>query len=197
VFPNYPASNSNSSQRLSSATKSLHCTLSQSHIATDGHSASLGVEPRLRLMTGYLLLSDSYGLVFMGRPLLRGDGSVFCYVLLALASVVFLGSESLGTGDHLLLSQIWDFPVPIDYSSYKFKARIAQKKRFSYSCIQCCVHSHRRRLLRKRRFPASPLAYVRNLLLSNGRCLHSHYLAIGLYAKILFMKVKLSLCLTN
>jgi hypothetical protein len=31
-------------------------------------------------------------------------------ILLALASVVFLGSESLGTCDHILLSHIWDFP---------------------------------------------------------------------------------------
>jgi hypothetical protein len=31
-------------------------------------------------------------------------------MLLALASAVFLGSESLGTRDHILLSQIWDFP---------------------------------------------------------------------------------------
>jgi hypothetical protein len=31
-------------------------------------------------------------------------------MLLALASVVFLGSESLSTGDYILLSQIWDFP---------------------------------------------------------------------------------------
>jgi hypothetical protein len=31
-------------------------------------------------------------------------------MLLVLASVVFLGSESLGTRDHILLSQIWDFP---------------------------------------------------------------------------------------
>jgi hypothetical protein len=32
------------------------------------------------------------------------------YMLQALASVVFLGSESLGTRDHILLFQIWDFP---------------------------------------------------------------------------------------
>jgi hypothetical protein len=31
-------------------------------------------------------------------------------MLLALASAIFLGSESLGTRDHILLSQIWDFP---------------------------------------------------------------------------------------
>jgi hypothetical protein len=34
-------------------------------------SASLGVEPHLGLMTRYLLLFDSYGLVFVGRPLWR------------------------------------------------------------------------------------------------------------------------------
>jgi hypothetical protein len=32
-------------------------------------SVSLGVEPHLGLMTRYLLLFDSYGLVFVGRPL--------------------------------------------------------------------------------------------------------------------------------
>jgi hypothetical protein len=37
-------------------------------------------------------------------------GRVFLlYMLLTLASVVFLGSESLGTRDHILLSQICDF----------------------------------------------------------------------------------------
>jgi hypothetical protein len=61
-------------------------------------------------MTRYLLLCDSYGLVLVGRPLWREVGSVFLYVLLALASAVFLGSKSLETRDHILLSQIWDFP---------------------------------------------------------------------------------------
>jgi hypothetical protein len=35
---------------------------------------------------------------------------LFLYMLLDLASVVFLGSEFLGARDHILLSQIWDFP---------------------------------------------------------------------------------------
>jgi hypothetical protein len=47
-------------------------------------------------MTRYLLLSDSYGLVFVGRPLWR----------VAIARVVFLGSESLWTRDHILLSDL-------------------------------------------------------------------------------------------
>jgi hypothetical protein len=46
----------------------------------------------------------------VGRPLWREVGSCLLYVLQALASAVFLGSESLGTGGHILLSQIWDFP---------------------------------------------------------------------------------------
>jgi hypothetical protein len=33
------------------------------------------------------------------------------YMLLALASAVLLGSEALWSRDHILLSQIWDFPV--------------------------------------------------------------------------------------
>jgi hypothetical protein len=36
---------------------------------TISQSVSLGVEPHLGFMTRYLLLFDSYGLVFVGRPL--------------------------------------------------------------------------------------------------------------------------------
>jgi hypothetical protein len=42
---------------------------------------------------------------------------LFLYMLLALARKVFLGSESLGTRDHTLLSQIWDFPFLASYNS--------------------------------------------------------------------------------
>jgi hypothetical protein len=45
----------------------VECTKSsqsQNHIATDGQSIS-----KMGLMTNYLLLFDSYGLVFVGRPL--------------------------------------------------------------------------------------------------------------------------------
>jgi hypothetical protein len=35
---------------------------------TVGQSVSFGVEPHLGLMTRYLLLFDSYGLVFCGAP---------------------------------------------------------------------------------------------------------------------------------
>jgi hypothetical protein len=78
----------------------LHCThtftelsQSQSHIATDGQS--------MGLMTRCLLLFDSYGLVFCGAPSLMRGRVCHLYMLLALASTVL---------DHILLSQIWDFP---------------------------------------------------------------------------------------
>jgi hypothetical protein len=70
---------------------------------TVSQSSGLGV----KLMARYLLLFGTYGLVFVGRPLWR---VYLLYMLLALASAVFLGSESLGIRDHILLSQIWDFP---------------------------------------------------------------------------------------
>jgi hypothetical protein len=56
-----------------------------------------------------LLLFDSYGLVFVGLSLTRVRVCLL-YILLTLDSVVFLGSESIGTRDHILLSQGWDFP---------------------------------------------------------------------------------------
>jgi hypothetical protein len=57
-------------------------------------------------MTRYLLLFDSYGLVYCGAPSLTRGRVCHLYMLLALASAVFLGSESLGTRGHILLSEI-------------------------------------------------------------------------------------------
>jgi hypothetical protein len=62
--------------------------------------------PHLGLVTKYLLLFDSYGLVFCGAPSLTRGRVCVLYMLLALASAVFLGPESLGTRDRILLSQI-------------------------------------------------------------------------------------------
>jgi hypothetical protein len=82
-------------QSLSQVKVTLRLTVSQ--------SVSLGDETHLRLKTKKLLLCGRYGLVSVGRP--RGRVCLL-YMLLALASTVFLGSESLGTRDHILLSQI-------------------------------------------------------------------------------------------
>jgi hypothetical protein len=78
---------------------------SQSHIATDGRSVSLGAEPHPGLMTRHLLLFDSVR-SFCGTPSLTRGRVCHLYMLLALASAVFLGSESLVIRDHILLSQI-------------------------------------------------------------------------------------------
>jgi hypothetical protein len=73
---------------------------------TVSQSVSLGVEPHPGLMTRYLLLFDRYGLCFFVAPSLTRGRVCLLYMLLALASAVFLGSESLWTRDHILLSQI-------------------------------------------------------------------------------------------
>jgi hypothetical protein len=82
---------------------------------TVSQSVSLGVETHMGLMTRYLLLLfDSYALVCGTRSLTRGRVSLL-YMLLVLASIVFLGSEFLGTPDHILLSQSWDFIFVASY----------------------------------------------------------------------------------
>jgi hypothetical protein len=56
-------------------------------------SVSLGIEPHLGLVTRYLLLFDSYGLVSCGAPSLTRGRVCLLYMLLALASAAFLRSE--------------------------------------------------------------------------------------------------------
>jgi hypothetical protein len=70
---------------------------------TVSQSVSLGVEQIF--ITVWQLRS-----CFCGESSLTWGRVCLLYMLLALASAVFLGSESLGTRDHILLSQIWDFP---------------------------------------------------------------------------------------
>jgi hypothetical protein len=91
--------------------KLLICSKSKSHYdwRSVSQSVSLGVEPHLRLMARYSLLFDSYGLVVCGTPSLTRGRVCLMYMLLALASAVFLVFECLGTLDYILLSQIWDF----------------------------------------------------------------------------------------
>jgi hypothetical protein len=47
--------------------------------------------------------------LFLWAPSLTRSRVCLLYMLPALASIVFLGSESLWTRNHILLSQIWDF----------------------------------------------------------------------------------------
>jgi hypothetical protein len=87
-------------------------TQSQSHIATDGQWVS---------KSWCRAPSETYDQIFITvwqlRSCLCGTPSVtrgricLSYMLLVLASAVDLGSESLETRDHILLSQIWDFLI--------------------------------------------------------------------------------------
>jgi hypothetical protein len=65
-------------------------------LLTVSQSVSLDVEPHLGLMIRYLLLFDSYGLVFVGRPLWREDGSVFCIYCWPSPAQSFSGPSPLG-----------------------------------------------------------------------------------------------------
>jgi hypothetical protein len=65
---------------------------------TGSQSVSLGVEPDI-----YYCLTVT--VLFCGAPSLTKKRVCLLYMLLALASAVFLRSESLGTRDHILLSQ--------------------------------------------------------------------------------------------
>jgi hypothetical protein len=63
---------------------------------TVSQSVSLGVKPHLGLMTRCLLLFGSYGLVFVGRPIWREDGSIFCICCWLLPAQSFSGPSPLG-----------------------------------------------------------------------------------------------------
>jgi hypothetical protein len=82
-----------------------------SHIVTEGQSISKswcwapsGAHDHI-FITVWQLRS-----CLCGAPSLTRWRVCLLFMLLALVSVVVLGSESLGTRDHILLSQIWDFP---------------------------------------------------------------------------------------
>jgi hypothetical protein len=86
---------------------------SKSKLCYDRRSAGQSVlekSTHLGLTTRYLLLVWQLRSCSCGAPSLTRGRVSLLFVLLALASAVFLGSESLGTRGHILLSQIWDFP---------------------------------------------------------------------------------------
>jgi hypothetical protein len=70
---------------------------------------------------------------FCGGPYLTRGEVCLLYMLLILVSAVFLGSESLGTRDHIVLSQIWDF-------SFRRLLRLAGS-RWRYSTWPYCTVS--------------------------------------------------------
>jgi hypothetical protein len=83
----------------------------ESYITTDSQSASLSWKkaPIWGLRPDIYMPLIITALFLWASSLTRGRVWLL-YMLLALASVVFLGSEFLWTRNRILLSQIWDFP---------------------------------------------------------------------------------------
>jgi hypothetical protein len=75
---------------------------------TVSQSVSLGVEPHLGPMTRFITVWQLRS-SFCGAPSLTRGRVCLLYMLMALDSAIFFGSQSRGTRDHILLSQIWDF----------------------------------------------------------------------------------------
>jgi hypothetical protein len=84
---------------------------SESHIATDGRSVS---KSWCRAPSGahdeIFIIVWQVRSCYCEAPSRQRGRVCLLYMLLALASAVFLWSESLGTCDRILLSHIWDFP---------------------------------------------------------------------------------------
>jgi hypothetical protein len=87
---------------------------SQSHIVTDGQSLSKSwCQAPSGAHDQIFIAVWQFQFCFHGAPSLTRGLVCILYMLLALASAVFFfffGSKSLGIRDHILLSQIWDFP---------------------------------------------------------------------------------------
>jgi hypothetical protein len=84
----------------------------ESYITTDGQAASLSWNkvPILGLRPDFYYCLLQFRVCWYGAPSLTRKRICRLQLLLALASAVFLGPQSRGTRDHILLSQIRDLP---------------------------------------------------------------------------------------
>jgi hypothetical protein len=137
----------------------------------------------------------------VGRSLSLTTGRVcLLHLLPALASLNILGSESRGTRDHTLLSQIRDSlnlkgQVPVFISPRNrmvelyllITLRHGKHTKHRFQKFHCCVTQSSHEPFREHVFPVSPLVRVMRLLPSNGCCLQSHYLATSLHATKYFI----------
>jgi hypothetical protein len=189
---------------------------------TVSQSVSLGVEPHLGLMTRYLLLFDSYGLVFVGRPLWREDGSIFCICCWPFPALLFLGPSPLGLATTFccLGFEISFFVAFYDSQGHGGGIRprlhtgiehIAptvlvittrhgphRKHRSSIVFVSIaavtCLPSRCLETAATRTTENTVLQLLRALP-NNGRCLQSHCLATGLYTSVCFLCDGMILCM--
>jgi hypothetical protein len=115
--------------------RELHTSQSQSHIATDDQSinkswcrAPSGDHDQI-FITLWQLRS-----CFYGAPSLTRWRVSLLYMLLTLASVLFLGSESPMTRNHILLFQILDFLFVASYGSQGHRGVIRPRLHTSSDC---------------------------------------------------------------
>jgi hypothetical protein len=120
--------NRNDSQRQNPSSSVTDCNpKSESKLCYDLRSVGQSVlvtRPHLGPKTRFLLLSDIYGFVDVGRPSLTRGWICRIQFLLALVSEVIFGPKSRGNLDYILLSQNRDFPnlerkVPVFISPRK------------------------------------------------------------------------------
>jgi hypothetical protein len=85
---------------------------SYSYITADSQSASLSANHTFGAQDHIFLTVRQFPVCWCGAPSLTRERVYHLQLLLVLASAVILGSESRGTHDHVLLSQIQDSPNP-------------------------------------------------------------------------------------
>jgi hypothetical protein len=100
--PRWPATLAPPTLTVSSSSQS------QSYVTTDGQSVFVS-STHLAPNTRFLLLSDSLRVCWCGAPSLTRGRVCLLQLLLVLASAVILGSESRGTHDRILFSQVRDY----------------------------------------------------------------------------------------
>jgi hypothetical protein len=98
--------------------------LPQQRMLTKVFPWQIKVKVTLRLTVGQSVAHDQIFIIVWqlrscscGAPSLTRGRVCLLYMLLALAIAVFLGSESLGSRHHILLSQFWDLLFVASYDS--------------------------------------------------------------------------------
>jgi hypothetical protein len=152
------------------------------------------VSKSMGLMTRYFLLFDSYGLVFLGRPLWREDGSVFCICWWSSPAQSFLGQSPLGLVTIIYCLRFEAYLFVASYDSQGHGGAIRTRLHTGVTNYWTCspryitpARAHRERLLHYCAFCFRGNVST-DLFPSNGcctvACLHNCYLAMGLHVTI-------------
>jgi hypothetical protein len=119
-------------------------------IKTDRQSASLSwcqapiCDQRPIFLLRSLIIFIQLRVCWCGAPSLKRGRICSFQLLLGLASGVFLGSESRGTHDYILLSQYWDYPnleiqVPVFISPMN---RVDQLWSQALGSVSACISTY-------------------------------------------------------